>query len=107
MGVPPFPGFVSKNALITAALQQGGFWPLAGAVLLLISSVLTAIYIFTVVFPAFFMKPVLNANEKKPADPGVCMKIALIALCILLLAAGALSGQVLEHLNGIAGGLMG
>ena len=107
MGVPPFPGFVSKNALITAAFQQGGFWPLAGAVVLLISSVLTAIYIFTVVFPAFFMKPVLNANEKKPADPGICMKIALIALCILLLAAGALSGQVLEHLNGIAGGLMG
>lgn len=107
MGVPPLPGFVSKNGLVTAAFQQGGFFPVAGAVTLLISSVLTAIYIFTVVFPAFFMKPVLKTGEEKPRDPGLCMKAALLVLCVLLLLAGAFSGPVMEHLEGIAGGLMG
>jgi len=107
MGVPPLPGFVSKNGLVTAAFQQGGFWPMAGAVILLISSVLTAIYIFTVVFPAFFMKPVLKTGEEKPRDPGICMKTALIVLCVLLVAAGTFSGQIMEMLGGIAGGGIG
>ncbi|MBE5787353.1 MAG: proton-conducting membrane transporter [Clostridiales bacterium] len=106
VGVPPLPGFVSKNYLETAAFTQGGFLPIAGAVALLISSVLTAIYIFTVAFPAFFMK--LNPHEGEGVfqDPGVCMKITFAVLCLLLIAAGIGAGPVIEHLSGIAGGIL-
>lgn len=107
MGVPPFPGFVSKSALVTEAFTQGGFWQLTGAVVLLLSSILTAIYIFTVVFPAFFMKPVLGPREEKPRDPGACMVITLVTLSILLVIVGVFSGTVMNWLSHIAGGVMG
>lgn len=105
MGVPPLPGFVSKSALITAAFHQGGGLQIAGAVALLVSAVLTAVYIFTVAFPALFMKPAVAAGEARPQDPGPCMKITLAALCALLAAASVLAGPVMGYLNGIAGGI--
>lgn len=105
MGVPPLPGFVSKSALVTAAFHQGDGLQIAGAVALLVSAVLTAVYIFTVAFPALFMKPVVAAGEIRPRDPGPCMKITLVALCTLLVVAGALAGPIMEYLNSIAGGI--
>ena len=53
MGVPPFPGFVSKYALVTAAFEADGAWPIAGAVALMAATVLTVIYVMTIVFPAY------------------------------------------------------
>lgn len=106
VGVPPLPGFVSKNYLETGAFSMGGFLPIAGAVVLLISSVLTAIYIFTVAFPAFFMKLELKGENTIPSDPGPCMKITFIVLCLLLIAAGIGAGLLIEYLGGIAGGIL-
>jgi len=106
VGVPPFPGFVSKNYLETGAFSQGGFLPVAGAIVLLISSVLTAIYVFTVAFPAFFMKLHLAEGEVAPCDPGLCMKITFIALCLLLIAAGIWAGPIVNYLSDIAGGIL-
>lgn len=106
MGVPPLPGFVSKNYLITAAFESTGAMPVIGAVVLLISSVLTAIYIFPVAFRAFFMKPHLSEGESLPSDPGACMKITLALLCVLLILAGVFSGEVMEYIQAIAGGLV-
>lgn len=106
VGVPPLPGFVSKNYLETAAFSQGGFIPVAGAVVLLISSVLTAIYIFTVAFPAFFMKLNPRQGENNLQDPGICMKITFVVLCLLLIAAGIWAGEIIDYLSGIAGGIL-
>ena len=103
MGVPPLPGFVSKYALVTAAFDQGDAWALVGGVALLISAVLTCIYIFTVVFPAFFLRPE-PAGETLPRDPGLYMKISLALLCLLLIAAGVFAGRVMDYLTVLAEG---
>ncbi len=105
VGVPPLPGFISKNYLITAAFDLGGALPIAGAAALLVSSVLTAIYVFTVAFPAFFMKPSLAPGEKAPCDPGACMKSALVILCVMMVLAGIFAGNLMEYIQAIAGGL--
>ncbi len=54
IGVPLTAGFVSKWYLITAALERG-WWQVA--VLLLISSLLAAIYVWRVVEVAYFQSP--------------------------------------------------
>ncbi|MBI82290.1 MAG: cation:proton antiporter [Planctomycetaceae bacterium] len=54
IGVPLTAGFVSKWYLITAALEQG-WWQVAA--LLLISSLLAAIYVWRVVEVAYFQSP--------------------------------------------------
>ena len=106
LGVPPLPGFVSKYALVTAAFAEGSAWAIIGAVSLLIAAVLTAIYIFTVVYPAFFMKLNLPEGEAEPRDPGVCMKISFVLLCALLVCAGIFAKPIMGYLTDLAGGVI-
>ena len=104
MGVPPLPGFVSKYALVTAAFSMGNAWAFAGGVALLVSAVLTCIYIFTVVFPAYFLTPATAGEAEQPLDPGLCMKVSLILLCLLLIAAGVFAGRIMDYLTALAEG---
>ncbi len=106
MGVPPLPGFVSKYAIVTAAFAEGSPWAFVGGVMLLAATVLTCIYIFTIVFPAFFMQPE-PVGETLPCDPGPCMKVSLLGLSLLLIAAAVFAGRVMEYLTLLAeGGLV-
>ena len=111
VGVPPFPGFIGKYLLVTAAFDSrgaspvsGGPFAVTGAVALMAASVLTVIYIFTVIFPAFFMKYQEEPGETPPRDPGLCMKIALGALSLLLIAASVFADPILRFLHTLAGG---
>ncbi len=104
VGVPPFPGFVSKYALVTAALKKGGTVPAVGAVALVLASVLTVIYIFTVIIPAFFLEYREEPGETLPKDPGPCMKVSLAALSAFLIAASVLADPVLRFLQSLSGG---
>ena len=105
VGVPPLPGFVSKYALVTAAFEEGGMLSLIGATALLLAAVLTAIYVLTVVYPAFFMDDRPAEGEKAPRDPGPCMRVSLIALCLLLLLAGVFAGRIMAYLTDLAKGV--
>ena len=105
LGVPPLPGFVSKYALVTAAFDQGSALAIIGAVALLVAAVLTAIYIFTVVYPAFFMKLHAEKGETLSRDPGWRMKLSLILLSVLLILAGIFAGRVMAYLTELAGGV--
>ena len=51
-GIPPFNGFVSKWYIARAAVDIGGWLPLVGFAALLISALLTAVYMFQVVLKA-------------------------------------------------------
>lgn len=104
MGVPPLPGFVSKYALVTAAFSMENTWAFIGGIALLVSAVLTCIYIFTVVFPAYFLQPVRSGETDQPHDPGPCMKISLVLLCLLLIAAGVFAGRIMDDLTALAEG---
>lgn len=106
VGIPPLPGFVSKYALVAAAFEQGGIAQIAGAVALLLAAVLTTIYIFTIVYPAFFMEFRPIAGEKAPRDGGVCMTVTLAALSVMLILAGVFAGRIMALLSGIAQGVI-
>ena len=53
-GDPPFNGFVSKWYIARAAVDIGGWLPLVGLAALLVSALLTAVYMFQVVLKAWF-----------------------------------------------------
>ena len=106
LGVPPLPGFVSKYALVTAAFEQGSFLAICGAAAILLAAVLTVIYIFTVAYPAFFMKLQSATGEKEPRDPGPCMKTVFAVLAVLLICAGIFAGPIMDSITSLAGGVI-
>ena len=103
LGVPPLPGFVSKYALVVAAFAQGSAAAMIGAVALLLAAVLTAIYIFTIVYPAFFMHLSPPEAEAELQTPGTCMKTSFVILSLLLLGAAIFAGPIMAYLTTLAG----
>ena len=68
VGIPPMGGFTSKWEIASAALSGGpGLFAVLGPVVLLISALLTAGYLFPVVINAFF--PGANSEEDIEEDP--------------------------------------
>ena len=77
----------------------------SGAIALLISSVLTAIYSLSVILPAFFMPLDEAAGPELPnrCDPGLRMLIPLGALVCAVILLGAYSQPLANALRAIAG----
>ena len=104
VGVPPLPGFISKYALVTAAFEAGDALSIVGAVALMMATVLTVIYVMTIVFPAYFVQFHPAEGEELPRDPGVCMKTSLVILTALLIAAAVFADPIMRLLQTVAGG---
>jgi NADH-quinone oxidoreductase subunit L len=85
-GIPPFPGFFSKEAILGAVLDGGFTVPF---VLLGVTSFLTAFYMFRAVFLVFFGRPLAHAH----ADAHV--PFAMDGVCRLLAAVTVVYGLVL------------
>ncbi len=96
-GVPLFNGFVSKWALASAAVESGGAFELAGIVVLLISALLTAIYMLNVVVRAFF--PGENTDVKALAgisEAGGLMTVPMVVLAAACVAFGVYSQPIID-----------
>ncbi|MEG0492239.1 MAG: proton-conducting transporter membrane subunit [Clostridia bacterium] len=107
VGIPPFVGFQSKWALATAGLLSGNPLGIAGMVVLLLSAVLTAIYLLVPAVSAYVLPLSPNAGlASKSYDPGLCMKLPLLILCVLMLALVFFSAPVANYLGQVAGGLI-
>ena len=90
VGIPPMGGFLSKWVIASAALKDGtGVWAVLPPVILLISALLTAGYLFTVVVNAFFPGEEFR-EELVPgsAEPSRLMTVPMFCLCAVSLAAG-------------------
>jgi NADH-quinone oxidoreductase subunit L len=78
-GIPPFPGFFSKEGILAAVLDGGYTAPF---VLLAVTSFLTAFYMFRVVFLVFFGRP--HAHHEVHGVPramdGVCRVLAAVTV---------------------------
>jgi NADH-quinone oxidoreductase subunit L len=61
-GIPPFSGFFSKDAILLATAERGG-WHWALYVAGYLGAFLTAIYTFRLIFRAFHGEPVAEARE--------------------------------------------
>ena len=108
MGVPGFAGFISKWNLIAAAAETSNPFAWAGVLVLLISAVLTAMYLFSVVIKAYFPGPGFSIEQIETVrDPrGGYMKVPMIILCITILVLGVCSTPFVSYLEQIGAGIM-
>lgn len=107
IGIPPLTGFISKWYLADAAVQGGGVLPTIGVFVLIVSALLTAIYLFTVIVKAFF--PVRGFNEdnlKHVEDPNWYMILPLCVFIIAIIVLGVHSTPLIEFFTKIASGLV-
>ncbi len=105
-GVPLFAGFVSKWRLGSAAMEVGNPLAIVGVGALLISALLTALYMFTVSVRGFFPSKDGDALSLASAkDGGVKMSLPLIVFSVGMIVFGCWSQPILDLLARIAAGM--
>ena len=103
MGVPGFEGFVSKWNLTAAAVDSGNVLSYVGIGCLLVSALLTAIYMMGIVVRAFFPKK--DVNTEPVGDPSwqMCLPLLVCAACVLMF--GLFSAPLIDFFREIAFGI--
>lgn len=106
MGVPGTAGFISKWNLASAALNSGNKIAYFGVAALLISALLTAIYMMTMVIRGFFPRKDFDMDSISTVkDPTWKMIVPLMVFSIAIIAFGVCAGPLMQFLNGVALGL--
>ena len=108
VGVPPFAGFHSKWNIAVAAVQARNPLAYAGIYVLIISALLTALYIFTILIAAYFPKgeAIKGRDDSGVHDPGLLMKVSIICLTIASVVLGFFPTPLLYIFDVIASGLV-
>lgn len=103
MGVPGLCGFISKWNLARAAVNSDNTMAYVGVCALLISALLTAIYMLTIVVRAFFPgKDFDYGTIETVEDPNWMMLLPLVVFVIVIFIFGLYSGPVITMLEEIA-----
>ena len=102
MGVPGFAGFISKWNLTNAVVESGNTLAYGGIACLLVSALLTAIYMLNVVIRAFFPK---EEAQLEAGDPSwrMCLPLVVCAVCVVVF--GLCSRPLTEFFRAVALGL--
>ncbi|MBO7251964.1 MAG: proton-conducting membrane transporter [Oscillospiraceae bacterium] len=105
MGVPGLAGFISKWNLTAAAVESGNLLAYGGIACLLLSALLTAIYMLSVSIRAYFPKAQSDADEEMAGDPSwrMCLPLLLCAFCVILL--GFCSEPLISFFRAVALGM--
>lgn len=102
MGLPGMAGFISKWRLATAAVDSGNGLAYAGIVCLLISALLTAIYMMSIVVRAYF---VTGNEEKSSLDPNWKMLLPLSLFAVAIVGLGVYSNSLISFFEQVAAGV--
>lgn len=102
MGVPFFAGFISKWNLATAAMQSNNELAVVGIGALLISALLTAIYMLSIVFRAFVLKNEKEENTQDK-DPNILMLLPLFVFAVVIIILGLYSKPFVDFFYKVAG----
>lgn len=103
MGVPGLCGFVSKWNLARAAAESGNAIAYVGVAALLVSALLTAIYMMTMSVRAFFPGRDFNYSRISDVeDPNWMMILPLVIFAIAMFYFGLHSEKVITALESIA-----
>ena len=103
MGVPGLAGFISKWNLALAAVESGNVQAYFGIGALLISALLTAIYLMNIVVHAFFPEKGFDEGSLLGvADPGVRMCLPLLIFAVCTITLGLFSEPLVGFLQRIA-----
>lgn len=106
MGVPGLAGFISKWNLASAAVESGNPVAYFGIACLLISALLTAIYMLTIVVRAFFPgKDFDDSKLQGIKDPGWKMLLPLFVFTFFIAAFGLHSQPLVDFFVDVAAGL--
>lgn len=106
VGIPPLCGFVSKWNLLTAAGSAGGWMGVVCIATLIISAVLTAIYLFGPVMSMYFrpLNADVAAQYTTGRDPHWMMKVPFALLLAAMVLLGLFSQPLVTFLRGVACG---
>ena len=104
MGVPGFAGFISKWNLTEAAVSSGDPLAYAGIACLLLSALLTAIYMLGVVSRAFF--PAAEGKRVQDVtDPGWQMYLPMLVCAAATVLLGLFSEPLIDFFRAVAQGI--
>lgn len=105
MGVPGLCGFISKWNLASAAIESGNVLAYFGVGCLLLSALLTAMYMLTIVVRAYFPGKDFDYNTISDVkDPNWMMLLPLAVFVIVMVIFGVHSAPVTELLSAVAQG---
>jgi multicomponent Na+:H+ antiporter subunit D len=106
-GIPPFAGFFSKWYLANGALaSEVPVFGWLGPVILLLSALLTAGYLFPISIQGFLPGKAYDQNPGKHCEAGKNMTIPMMILGTLALLLGVFSSGIIDFVSKVAEGLM-
>lgn len=106
MGVPGLAGFVSKWNLATAAVESGNTLAYAGIGCLLVSALLTAVYMLGIVARAFYPDKAVDERALEGIkDPNWKMLLPLSIFVIFIVYFGLHSAPIVEFFGQVAAGV--
>ena len=107
VGIPPFAGFFSKWYLANGALaSEISVFGWLGPVVLLLSALLTAGYLFPIAVQGFLPGKAYDKNPAKNCEAGNFMTIPMMILAALALLLGIFSSGIIEFVLKLANSLM-
>jgi len=107
MGVPGLAGFISKWNLAAAAVESGNPLAWGGIACLLVSALLTAIYMLTIVIRAFFPgKDFDYGTITEVKDPNWKMLLPLFVFTVFIIGFGLFSQPIINFFGDVARGNM-
>ena len=104
VGIPPTGGFISKWNLAQGALATGLSISWIGPAVLLISAILTAAYLFTVVIKGCF--PGEDVKPEPNCEAGIRMLAPMAVFAALIVLLGVFSGPIVSYLETLASTLL-
>lgn len=106
MGVPGLAGFISKWNLAKAAVESMNVQAYFGVACLLISALLTALYMMNAVIRAFFPKKGFDDSALSGVtDPGWKMCLPLLVFSVGIVTLGLFSRPLVQFFGEIAAGM--
>lgn len=107
VGIPPFAGFFSKWYLANGALaSEVSVFGWLGPVILLLSALLTAGYLFPIPVRGFLPGKTYEKNSAKNCEADLKMTIPMMILAVLALLLGVFSSGIIAFVSQVAAGLM-
>ncbi|MDE7300234.1 MAG: proton-conducting membrane transporter [Lachnospiraceae bacterium] len=110
IGIPPMAGFISKWNLGIAGIAEGSEFAVLGVAAVLVSALLTAVYIFGFLIRACFPAALGDRPEALKSagasDPSWRMKLPMAVLAVMVLMIGIFAEPITEFLTRVSNGLI-
>lgn len=104
IGIPPTAGFVSKWYLAEGGLlPEMGILGTVGVVMLMVSALLTAGYLMSIVMKGFFPGKDFAYEKPESKEPNGLMTVPLVLLAIAVVGFGIMPAPLLDLIGNISG----